>query len=1239
MLSSSYQVFTSAEPLLIKSSQVNAPKIWYKCIKIVMHLHYFGPTMMDSHKTLNRLSQRQRVVAQYYAHGLNYKAIAEHLHIAPVTVRNHIASIYRKLKIHDKAELATLIANTTHAPDSIHTETAHYPVADDRLNAWLESLALGQYIPLFAAHAVDWETLLVLDEQALYTMGITELDDRKRLLKALAEFAPEQPNTEIDLASERRRLTVLLCRLNTVTAQTKASDLETVQEQFGLYKDSCQQIVNRYDGYIAHIIDTTLHIYFGYPKAHENDAERAVRAGLELLAAFTDTCALQDAKLALRIAVTTGPVIVGETTGKSGINATEAIGEAPSLAEALLYHAASGSVLIDAETRHLLGAFFEYRALAPLSEYGANQLSVWQVLGELPTESRFAARHGVALIPLVGRDEELALLQRYWHQAKTGEGQLVLISGEPGIGKSRIAWALSETLAAEAHYRISYQCSPYHCDSALYPVIQRLIKAAAFTGADSVETKLDKLEVLLGLACPEPRAAAALLAPLLGLDGEGRYGKPSLSPQQQRKQTLQTLVEQLTSLAQRQPLLVVLEDAHWIDPSTLELIELSLEAISQARVLWLLTARPSFEHAFGGHPIVNHIALNRLGRESVRAMITRLSRGKPLPEELREAIIGKADGVPLFVEELTKMVITADFLRDAGERYELTEPLSAVAIPATLQDSLMARLDHLPGMREVAQIGAVFGREFSYEMLQAVAPFEEPILRDSLARLVEAELLYQRGQPPQAHYIFKHALIQDRAYQALLIRTRQQYHQRVAALLENRFPELVETEPELLAHHYTEAGLSIKAVPYWLKAGQQAGMRSAYTEATSYLRTGLDLVQAQPDYPEHSQQEILLLTAFGAVLIATKGHASSGSEQLYSRARELCEKLGETTHLFPVLFGLWRINQARARFRKALDLSEQLLAVAQQHQKKDSEHLMAHYALGLVLLHLGKLAPARLHLEQGLILYDIQQHPAELIRIYAANPKVQLLAFEARTLCLLGYPDKALEQMKASLSLAEELSHPLSRAFVGYHSSVLSTHLGAICTARKQAKAAMAIAEAQGFPGWAALPKVVFGWAAALRGQGDEGIAQMRQGLADSRNLGIISSDSFFLALLTEGYEKNGCIELGLAAVKEALTDIANTDGRFIEAELHRLTGKLLLMQHDPDSAAETCFQQALAVARDQDAKWWELRAATSLAHLWRQQGKRQQAYDLLAPVYNWFTEGFDTVDLKNAKSLLDELA
>jgi TOMM system kinase/cyclase fusion protein len=1044
--------------------------------------------------------------------------------------------------------------------------------------------------------------------------------------------------------AERRQLTVLFCDLVDSTVLASQLDPEDWREVVRAYQDTCAKVIARYEGHIAQYLGDGLLVYFGYPSAHEDDAQRAVRAGLGMIEALGQlNTRLGDERgvsLAVRLGCHTGLVVVGEVGGGPRQEPL-ALGETPNVAARLQGIAAPNTLVISAATFQLLGGFFACQAFGPRLLKGVPQpLEVYQVLSESTARSRLEAIGSAGLTPLVGREAEVALLRERWAQVKEGVGQVVLLSGEAGIGKSRLVQVLTAHVAAEPQAWLTpCQCSPYHQNTALYPIFELLSRVALrFERDETPEQKLRKLEgfvVQYGLPLAE---AVPLLAALLSLPLTADYAPLTVSPEQQKQRTLHALLTILRRLAAQQPVLFVMEDLHWVDPSTLEFLSLLVDQGPTARILALMTFRPDFHPPWTGRSHLTHVTLARLPRRQAAEMTGRVAHSKALPPEVVEQVVAKTDGVPLFVEELTKMVLESGLLQEREERYELTGPLPPLAIPTTLHDSLMARLDRLAAVKALAQLGATLGREFSYALLQAIVPWDEDTLRRGLHQLVEAEFLYQQGLPPQATYAFKHALIQDAAYQSLLRRTRQQYHQRIAQVVEARFPEVCETQPEWLAHHYTEAGVMAQAIAYWQRAGQRAVERSANLEAIGHLTKGLEVLATLPETGERTQQELALLTTLGPAMIVIKGYGAPEVEDTYLRARELCQQVNDPAQLFPVVRGLWNRYLMRAEHQQARELGEQLLSLA--HGLHDPANLVeAHRVLGTVLWNRGELPLAHQHLERGIALYEPHQHRTLAFR-YGADPGVVCRFYAAVVLWSRGYPQQARRRMEESLTLAQELSHPHSLAFVLVFAAILHRLCGEVQAAYARADAATRLAEEHGIAQWFAGGTILQGWAVAAQGQAAEGITQIHQGLAAWRAAWAEVLRPLWLALLAEAYAAGDDPASGLHGLAEALVLVEVTGERWYEAELCRLRGELLL-QHGvaPPAEAAGCFQRALDVARRQQAKSLELRAAMSLARLWQQQGKCVDARELLAPIYGWFTEGFDTADLQEAKALLDALS
>ncbi len=953
---------------------------------------------------------------------------------------------------------------------------------------------------------------------------------------------------------ERRQLTVLFCDVVGSTALSARMDPEEWQTIVQNYQHVCGEVIRRFDGHVAQYLGDGILVYFGYPAAHEDDAQRAVRTALEIVTSLKKQFPSPLVKeeqgeeifLRVRIGIHTGLVVISEI-GDGVKRELLALGETPNLAARLQSAAEPDSVVVSESTYRLVEGLFDCQALPALDLKGvATPMQAFHILGESEARSRLEVAALRGLTPLVGREEEVGLLLKRWEQAAAGAGQVVLLNGEAGIGKSRLVQVLKDHISHNKHPRVEWRCSPYHQNSALYPVIEQLQRLLQFARENSPEEKFRKLETQVKELSSLPYEAIPLLASLLTLPLPDRYPPLTSTPQRQKQKTLETLLAWLLYEAQQQPVLMVVEDLHWIDPSTLELLSLLLDQVPSARLLVVLTFRPDFTPPWPLAAHLTQLTLNRFARGEIETMVRRVAKEDALPQDLVQQIVARTDGVPLFVEELTKMV-----LEDRGAHHTML----LQTIPTTLQDSLMARLDRLNTAKEVAQLGATIGREFSYELLRAVAFVDEKNLRSALAKLVDSELLYQRGQPPTAHYTFKHALIQDTAYQSLLKSTRQHYHQRIAQILEEQFPESKETQPELLAQHYTEAGLVERAISYWREAGQRATERSANTEAISHLTTGLELLKTLPDTPKRTQQELALQLAQSGPLMSTKGPATPEVEQAYARALSLCRQLEDTPQLFPVLVGLRIFYTVRGELQTACELGEQLLRLA---QRVHDPALLgeAHIALGVPLNLLGELASAREHLERGLALCDPQQR-ASIYR-YGADIGVIARTLLAQLLWVLGYPNQARECSLEALTRAQEVNLPFSTAVAWNLTTVLLQFLHEPQAIQQRAEALRVLCHEQGLSGYFAGAIVPHGWALALQGQEEVGIQQIQQGLATVRATGTEVYRPYYLALLAEAHGKTGQIEEGLIILIEAMAAVDRTGERWYEAELYRLKGELL---------------------------------------------------------------------------------
>jgi class 3 adenylate cyclase/predicted ATPase len=1120
-----------------------------------------------------------------------------------------------------------------------------------QITDWLEKLGMSEYAQRFAENAIDFSVLPDLTDQDLEKLGVL-LGHRRKMLRAIAELkivdkAPPTPDTaasappasaKMDTA-ERRQVTVMFSDLVGSTALSARVDPEDLREVISAYQKCVADIVQRFGGYVAKYMGDGVLVYFGYPQAHEDDAERAVRAGLELVTAVIGLKTHE--ALQTRVGIATGLVVVGDLIGSGDAQERGIVGETPNLAARLQGVAESNAVVIAESTRKLLGNLFELEDLGTPDLKGiTGSVRAWAVLRAASVESRFEALHAGGLTGLVGREEELELLLRRWSKAKTGEGQVVLLSGEAGIGKSRLTAELLERLAGEPHTRLRYFCSPQHTDSAFYPIISQIQRAAALTRDDTTQAKLDKVDALLASTSKQD---AALFAEMLSLPNDGRYLTLELAPQQRRHRMIEALTAQVAALSRQKPVLMIFEDAHWADPTSLEVFSRAVDRTRTLGVLLIVTYRPEFEPPWIGRPHVTALTLNRLGERDIAVMIDGVTGNKSLPSSIRQDIVERTDGIPLFVEEMTKAVLEAGG-EEAAERAVAGIPSSSIAVPASLHASLMARLDRLGAAKEVSQIGAAIGREFSHALLEAVARKPKAELALALDRLVAAGLLFRQGLPPQATYLFKHALVQDAAYGTLLREPRRALHARIAETLESQFAEIAENQPELLARHCTEAGQIEKAAGFWGRAGQRSLERSAPVEAVAQLTRALDQIAALPATPALRSEEIKTQVRLTNALMHAKGYAATETKASVERARTLidrAESLGDPPEdpllLFSVLYGFWVASYIAFNGDTLRDLATQFLTLAEK-QTTTGPLMISHRLMGTSLIQTGDIVGGRTHLDRALALYDPAKHRLLATR-FGQDLRVAILSYRSLASWRLGYPEAAVVDSDQALKDAREIGHAVTLIYALWHAALTQTECKNYPKASALLDEAIALADEKGAVFWKALATVSRGCVFALIGDASKAIQVTTTGLIAYRSTGATVFLPNFFSCLAWAYAELGQFDDAWRCVNEATTAIQTTKEAWYEAELNRIAGEISLKSPKPDATkAEAYFERALSVARRQQAKSWELRAATSMAQLWRDQGKRDEARDLLAPVDGWFTERFDTLDLKQAKALLAEL-
>ncbi|HEY1431876.1 MAG TPA: AAA family ATPase [Stellaceae bacterium] len=1021
---------------------------------------------------------------------------------------------------------------------------------------WLRGIGLEQYGPAFRENDIDSEVLPELTADDLIGLGVNSIGHRRKLLAAIAALRSEAPppvtRTAPDPApvsseAERRQLTVMFCDLVGSTPLAARYDPEDLREVIGAYHRCVTDTVARFAGFVAKYMGDGVLIYFGYPEAHEDDPERAVRAGIAVIDAVGKLAT--EEQLSVRLGVASGLVVVGDLIGAGAAQERGVVGETPNLAARLQGAAQPGTLVIAESTRRQIGTLFEIEDLGPQPLAGFADLQrAWRVVAESGVLSRFEALRSETT-PLVGRDEEIDLLSRRWQQAKAGKGRVVLISGEPGIGKSRLAVELGGRIEGEPHTRLRYFCSPYHQDSALYPFIAQLERAASFTRNDTVEQKLATLRALLA---PGARGEdeIELLAALLSLPNFA--ADLNLSPQRKREKLFDALLHQLEALACSQPVLMVFEDAHWVDPTSRELLDLTFDRVSQLPVLLVVTFRPEFQHGWSGQPHVTAMVLNRLGGRDGAALVERAAGNVALSREIAE----RADGVPLFVEELTKAVVEGGDREDRVAAVLAASPISRLSIPSTLHASLIARLDRLgPIAKEVGQMGAVLGREFSYELIEVVARRPDAELRLGLDRLGEAGLLFCRGAPPQSSYLFKHALVQDAAYGTLLRARRQELHARVGETLRARFPEITEAQPETLAHHFQQARMPSEAVEFWTKAGELARQRSANVEAAAHLLKALELIPNLPTPEMRASQELTIQNALGQIHMATKGYASAEAEVAHKRASELCDLVDDSEQSMRVLVGLRTLNQVGGKSIAAKNCGLRCLEMA---QRNGSRVYIAQASVGRAhtACIMGAFVEARTHVAEGLAAYDDTDdfaHPA----ISGYTPQIFGLGIGGWNEWFLGYPNRSRDAALEAVTVARRIGHPQSidqALNSAAHACLLARDPE---SAQGYIEAALAIAREQGFHMRDAMARVMHGWALSLQGEGRRALAELAAAVADYRATGARAWRTNFLALLAQAYCSVGFVAEGLQTIAEARGLSMNQAEHWWDAELSRIEGDL----------------------------------------------------------------------------------
>ena len=1116
------------------------------------------------------------------------------------------------------------------------------------VTSWLEDLGFGQYGPAFAANEIDQETLLKLTPEDLKELGVAALGHRKKILDAISALNAKIGSIHVGLTetpeleppdsksaqnkpreAERRQLTVVFVDLVGSTGLATQLDPEEMSVLLRQFQNAVAGEIVRFDGYVAKLMGDGVLAYFGWPQAHEDEAERSVRAGLAVVSTVGAMSTKDGRPLSVRVGIATGLVVVGDLIGVGAAQESAVVGETPNLAARLQEMAEPGTVLISELTYRLIGRLFEVTRVRPQKLHGFDTpTNSYQVLSENAVESRFDALHPGGAAPLAGRDIDISLLLERWKLARSGEGQVIELFGEGGIGKSRLLQELRDRLKEEPITHLRYFCSPYHTQTELYPVAEQLLRAAAIKRSDPPERQLAFLEQVLS-STPNPHEAVPLIANMLSIPVGPRYAKLDLMPQMQRTRTFEVLIDQLEALARSNPVLMLLEDAHYLDTTSAELFDAVVDRLRKRRIMLVATYRPEGVARWNGLPHATLLTLNRLSRAQAATIINGLTGGKRLPSPVLEQILSKTEGVPLFIEELTKVMLESGLLREGGEDFKLAGPLPPLAVPATLHDSLMARLDRLASVREVAQIGAVIGREFSHDLLAAISGLPQSELERATDQLVSAGLVFRRGAGIQSSYAFKHALVQDAAYGSLLLSRRQQLHALIAKAIEDNLPETVNTEPEILAYHFEQAGMPDRAIEYQEQAGRRALARSSITEAINRFNNALAGLAELPASVERSRRELPIQIALGSAHVAAHGFASPEAGAAYSRAETLGTELGEIRELFPVLYGLCLYHLYGAELSNARRASDRLLEHAEAENDR-SLSFFAHRAAGVSALPAGEFLRARAHLKEALALYRSEEHRTPAF-VYAFDPRVVCLDYLARAMLPLGFPDQSLAANNEAIADARAIGHRNTLALPLFFGGVLRQIVGDQEGVQELASELLAISNEAGFRLWRAGGLILDGWATAAKDP-NKARTQMEEGIDSWLGTGAKYMLPYFLALRAQLEIKIGAHERAIQLLRQAHSQVEHTTERWFDAEILRLHGEALLMLGpEKKKFAIEHFSEAQATARAQGARFWELRAALSIA---RADASKSHAREELATIYSSFTEGSNLPDLKAAQMM-----
>jgi class 3 adenylate cyclase/predicted ATPase len=1109
------------------------------------------------------------------------------------------------------------------------------------VGTWLGSLGLDQYEDLFRQHEIDADILPELTDQHLRDIGIP-LGHRLRMLRAIRQFANDgDPDSGLRRHEnpERRQLTVMFCDLVGSTALTAQLDPEDMADLIRAFQGAVATAVARFDGHVAKWMGDAAMVYFGYPRAHEDDAERATRAGVAIIDAVAELRREHSTSLEVRIGIATGLVVVGELIGRGEARLRGLVGDTPNLAMRLQGLAEPNTIVVSESTRRLLGKTFELKALGQQSLRGFDTpVAAWLITGERENVSRFEASRSETLTPFVGREQEIALLLERWHRAIKGKGQVALLSGEAGIGKSRVLAMLREQIGQRHYLTLRYQCSPHHVNDAFHPVMGQIWHAAGFVSGEAAGSRLDKVEKMIegtGLASSN---IAPFLASLLAIPTGQRYPALDMAPSELRERTIDALIAMTIGTAKQIPLLMIVEDAHWMDPTSHDLTSRMVEQMDDLPILMVTTFRPEFTPPWVGRDNATLVPLNRLERDQAVTLIERMTAGKTLPAEVRDQIVAKTDGVPLFMEELTKSVLESGLVREENGAYVLASALTPLAIPSTLHDSLTARLDRLSPIKETAQIGAAIGREFSQALLEAVSPLKGAALDEALRQLMEAELIHVRGTPPNVSYVFKHALVQDVAYGSLLRSRRQGIHAHIAWALKQRLTD-EEYPPATIAHHYTEAGLSEQAARSWLAAAELALAQSAPVEAERHTSTGLAMVPDIEASAERDALELGLLVARANALVPLKSISAPETFAALMAAKQLLDRgIGTDLQRVSILYGLCSSTTLTARLKQALDFAHQIIEVAER-QNDPAYQLVGHRQLGTLQFYAGHFREALANLQKGYTYCDARRQKALSYR-FGWDQGIATLSFEVLALLSLGLLDSAArvrEQVRSELATHGHATTIASATFcvTVWPEFALrdiealerdGAELAAYCAEKKVEQIRL-------------LAGLLSACASAMRGPTESRIDSIGKALLALRQSGGNTGNSILLSNMAEAFLMVGDLAAAASALQDGFAFVEQSGEQYWLADLHRLSGQVALLQAEPDRArAEACFAKAIEVARSQEARLLELRAATDLARLWRGSRADRNLRGLLEPILAMIEGGETARDISDARALLAEL-